>query len=68
LSIEDSRVYPGYHPRNEGKYSGVFPRLSNLEKKIRKKCFSFLWTGKREVEGIPLVKWSMIAKPKEARG
>jgi hypothetical protein len=24
-----------YHPRNEGKYSGVFPELYNLEKRFR---------------------------------
>jgi hypothetical protein len=36
--------------------------------KIRKKCFIFLWTGKKEKEGPPLVKWSKLARPKEAGG
>jgi hypothetical protein len=30
--------------------------------------FSFLWTRKREIEGIPPVKWSKVAKPKEEGG
>jgi hypothetical protein len=33
-----------------------------------KKCFSFLWIGKREKEGMPLVNLKKLAKPKEARG
>jgi hypothetical protein len=33
LCPKDSRVYPGYHPQNEGKYLGVFPGQCNLEKK-----------------------------------
>jgi hypothetical protein len=36
--------------------------------KIRKKCFSFLWVGKREKKGIPLVKWSRVANLKEVGG
>jgi hypothetical protein len=32
---------------------------------IKKKCFKFMWTRKRENEGIPLVKWQSLAKPKE---
>jgi hypothetical protein len=36
--------------------------------KIRKKCFSLLWVGKRENEGIPLVKWVRVEKLKESRG
>jgi hypothetical protein len=36
--------------------------------KIRKRCFNFLWTTKREKEGIPLVKWLRVASPKEASG
>jgi hypothetical protein len=46
--------------------------LSHIPKgileKIRKKCFSFLWVCKREKEGMPLVKWKKLAKPKEAGG
>jgi hypothetical protein len=38
-----------------------------LEKR-GKKCFSFLWTGKKERERIPLIKWNKIAKPKEDGG
>jgi len=36
--------------------------------KTRKKCLSFLWIGKREKEGIPLVKWKKMAKPKVQGG
>jgi hypothetical protein len=35
---------------------------------MRKKCYKFLWTGRRAEEGIPLVKWDRIAKPKELGG
>jgi hypothetical protein len=35
---------------------------------ISKKCFNFLRTRKRETNGIPLVKWQELARPKEARG
>jgi hypothetical protein len=31
LFPEDSRVYLGYHPQKEGKYSRVFPKTFNLE-------------------------------------
>jgi len=34
----------------------------------RKKCFKFLWTGKREKDLIPLVKWQSLTKPKEVDG
>ena len=36
--------------------------------KIRKKCFSFLWTSRKQAKGIPLVKWSVIYLPKESGG
>jgi hypothetical protein len=36
--------------------------------KIKKKCFSFLWTGKHEKEGLPLIKWKKVANLKEAGG
>ena len=36
--------------------------------KIRKKCFSFLWTSSKKAEGIPLVKWRVISLPKELGG
>jgi hypothetical protein len=39
-----------------------------LLNKIRIKCYSFLWTRRRETEGIPLAKWTRISKPKEAGG
>jgi hypothetical protein len=32
--------------------------------KIRKICFQFLWSGKKDATGIPLVKWTHIAMPK----
>jgi hypothetical protein len=35
---------------------------------IRKGCFKFLLTGKREKEVIPLVKWQSLAKPKDVGG
>jgi hypothetical protein len=35
-ALEYSRVYPGYHPQNEGKYIGDFPSgKCNLEKRKR---------------------------------
>jgi hypothetical protein len=36
--------------------------------KIRRKCFSLLWTGKQEKKGIPLVKWDRKANLEEAGG
>jgi hypothetical protein len=33
--------------------------------KIKRKCFNFLWTRKREKEGIPLVKGSRISNQEE---
>jgi hypothetical protein len=33
-------------------------------RKIKKTRFRFLWYGKKESEGISLVKWQPIAKPK----
>ena len=36
--------------------------------KIKKKCFSFLWTASKQSEGIPLEKWTNIALPKELGG
>ena len=36
--------------------------------KIRKKCFSFLWTTSNKNEGIPLAKWTTIALPKVLGG
>lgn len=35
---------------------------------IRKACFKFLWSGKNKEEGIPLVKWSKLARPKDLGG
>lgn len=35
---------------------------------MRKSCFPFLWSGKKEADGIPLVKWSKLAMPKELGG
>jgi hypothetical protein len=32
--------------------------------KIQKKCFQFLWSGSRNRDGIPLVKWTNLAKIK----
>jgi hypothetical protein len=36
--------------------------------KIKRKCFKFLWSSKILEEGIPLVKCTRIAKPKELGG
>jgi hypothetical protein len=35
---------------------------------IRRKMFSFLWTGKKIKEGIHLISWNKIAKPKKMGG
>jgi len=39
--------------------------LKGMLGKIRKKCFSFLWIGKTEKEGIPRVKWKNWKKVKK---
>jgi hypothetical protein len=44
-------------------HSLVFIPKGILEK-IKKMSFRFLWSGKKESEGISLVKWQPIAKPK----
>jgi hypothetical protein len=36
--------------------------------RMRKCCYSFLWTGRRAQEGIPLVKWERIARLKALGG
>jgi hypothetical protein len=36
--------------------------------KIMKKCKSILWIGRKQIEGIPLIKWSKLARPKEVGG
>ena len=36
--------------------------------KIRKLCFSFLWTASKQTEGIDLVKWKTLSKPKNLGG
>jgi hypothetical protein len=45
----------------------AFIPIGVLEK-IRKISFMFLWSWKKENEGIPLVKWKTIAKPKYLGG
>jgi hypothetical protein len=35
---------------------------------IRRKMFNFLWTGKKTKEGIHLVSWKKLAKPKKVGG
>jgi hypothetical protein len=49
-----------------------WPTLAYISQGIlernRKKVFRFLWTEKKQTEGIPLVKWKAIAKPKEEGG
>jgi hypothetical protein len=35
---------------------------------IRKMCFKFQWSGKKEVDGIPLVKWQRLVMPTTLRG
>lgn len=35
---------------------------------IRRRMFSFLWTGEKIKEGIPLISWKKIAKPKKVGG
>ena len=36
--------------------------------KIRKLCFSFLWTASKQNDGISLVKWKTLALPKKLGG
>jgi hypothetical protein len=36
--------------------------------KIKKKCFSFLWTRKKNFEGIPFMKLLRIANSREGGG
>ena len=36
--------------------------------KIRKLCFSFLWTASKQTEAIDLVKWKTLSKPKNLGG
>jgi hypothetical protein len=36
--------------------------------RIRRKMFSFLWSGKKEKEGVHLINWKRIAKPKKTGG
>jgi hypothetical protein len=33
--------------------------------KIRKKCFHFLWTSKKEKDGMELINWKRIPKPRQ---
>jgi hypothetical protein len=40
---------------------GILSRVRNI-------CFQFLWRGRRESGGIPLVKWNRIDILKELRG
>ena len=35
--------------------------------KIRKKLFSFIWTRRKDIEGIHMVKWTNIEKTKQPR-
>ena len=35
---------------------------------IWKECFTFLWIASKQNKGIPLVKWNIIAYPKEIGG
>jgi hypothetical protein len=35
---------------------------------IKRRMFSFLWTGKKLKEGIHLINWQKIAKPKKGGG
>jgi len=35
--------------------------------KIQKKYFRFLWTGRKQQDGIPSVKWAMRERPKDFR-
>ena len=36
--------------------------------KIRKLCFSFLWTASKQSEGISLANWKTLARPKKLGG
>jgi hypothetical protein len=40
----------------------------NVLNSIRRRMFSFLWSSKKEKEGIHLSNWKKIAKPKKAGG
>jgi hypothetical protein len=42
--------------------------LEGILSKIRKLNFQFLWRGKKESGGIPMVKWSHISLPNELGG
>jgi hypothetical protein len=39
--------------------------LVGVLEKIRRKVFNFLWTRDKENDGIPWVKWTYLAKPRE---
>jgi hypothetical protein len=40
---------------------GIFHQICKL-------IFKFLWSGKKQSDGIPLVKWSTLARPKDLGG
>ena len=36
--------------------------------KIRKLCFKFLWSGNKDVAGLPWTSWKVLANPKSLGG
>jgi hypothetical protein len=50
----------------------LWESIENIPKgmltQVRKLCFPFLWFGKKEVDGIPLVRWMKLAMPKQLGG
>ena len=41
---------------------------NGIQDKIRRKCFTFLWSRNKERYIIPLVRWSKLAQPKKLGG
>jgi hypothetical protein len=41
---------------------------TSILSKIKRNCFSFLWTSRKEKEGKPLIKWSKVTNLKKTRG
>jgi hypothetical protein len=63
-----SPVEPIEFPYEYNIHYGLAYIPKEMNENIRKKNFKFIWTSKMERDGIPLVKWQVIAKPKEVGG
>ena len=53
------------HPYLFG-HNHLYPQGNLAE--TEEKFFSFLWSAKRQDEGIPLAKWKLLSSPKELGG